>query len=142
MKTQHFVTFYSPGTLMSETTTEPIDHWDTEEAQDRARGIRERHGATPYGFLFTTRSRGPEDLDSKETSRSPMHYLGGEVQTLEEIKARQDPRDRILISNMEGNGYDRVLVNTNSWKVTMPLGPNDVVLDWHAESPLMNGDDD
>ena len=38
---------------------------------------------------------------------------------------------------MECNGYARIIVNTNSWKVTQPLRDDDVVLDWenaHAET--------
>lgn len=69
---QHFVTFFSPGTFVAEDRTEPIESWDVEAAVTRARNIKERHGATPYGFRFTTRSRGPLDLDSKELVRSTL----------------------------------------------------------------------
>lgn len=127
---KHFVVFYSPGTMVSETSQKPIDSWDVEQAMAMADDIIERHGATPYGFRFTTRSRGPEDLDSKETDKSPMYYLGGTVETLEEVKAKNDPEDRILISNMECNGWDRIITNTNSWRMTQPLHEDDVVLDY------------
>lgn len=126
---KHFVTFYSPGTLFAETTDKPIADWDVKTAVDMARTIKERHGAIPYGFRFTTRTRGPDDLNSHETAHSPTYYLGGKVETLAEVQARNDPDERILRSNMEGNGYDRIIVNTNSWKVTRPLEPDDVVLD-------------
>ena len=130
MMKKHFVIFLSPGTFVSETTEKPIESWDVEEAKRMARGITERHGATPYGFYFATRSRGSEDLDSKVTATSGIYYLGGKVETLEEVKARATKDDRILISNMEGNHYDRIVTNTNSWKVTMPLNKEDVVLEW------------
>lgn len=65
---QHFVTFYSPGTLVSETSSQPIDAWDIEEARRRADSVSERYGATPYGFRFTTRSRGDQDLDSEQSA--------------------------------------------------------------------------
>ena len=39
-------------------------------------------------------------------------------------------KDRILVSNMEGNGYDRIITNDNSWRWTQPLGKDDVVLPW------------
>ena len=59
-----------------------------------------------------------------------MYYLGGKVETLAEVKARATKDDSILIANMECNHYDRIITNTNSWKVTQPLNPKDVVLDW------------
>lgn len=131
MKTvqKHFVTFYSPGTFISEESTLPISKWDTAKAVKMSRGITERYKAKPFGFRFTTRTRGSKDLDSKETAQSPLYYLGGKVETLAEVKARATDKDRILISNMEGNGYERIITNTNSWKFTAPLMPTDVVLD-------------
>jgi hypothetical protein len=76
---KHFVTFCSPGTLVSETTTKDIDSWDVQEASKMARRIKERHGAVPYGFYFSTRERGEEDLDSTVTKTSHMYYLGGKI---------------------------------------------------------------
>lgn len=125
---KHFVTFCSPGTFVSEQTTKEIESWNITQAQEMAKAIKERHAATPYGFYFTTRSRNEDELDSKETARSGMYYLGGEVLTLEDVKARNDPDDRILISNMECNKWDRIIVNTNSWKFTAPLNKDDAVL--------------
>lgn len=126
----HFVTFYSPGTFVAETSTKPIASWDVDAAKEMARDIKERHSAVPYGFRFLTRSRGPEDLDSSVTAESPLYYLGGTVETLAQVKARATERDTILIANMEGNGHDRIITNTNSWRWTQPLKPTDVVLEW------------
>lgn len=126
----HFVTFHSPGTMCSEESTQPIESWDIHKAMEMARGIKERHGATPYGFVFTTRSRGEYELDSKETDRSVFYYLGGTVRTLEEVKTANRPDEKILLWNMENNGYKRVLENGNSYKWTTPLKDTDVVLDF------------
>lgn len=126
---KHFVTFYSPGTLVAEESTKPIDSWDVDKAVEMARGVKERYGALPYGFQFSTRERGPEDLDSKETERSPTYYLGGKVETIEEIEARNLPSEDTLRFNMRGNGWDKIVVNTNSWKWTQPLRQGDTVLD-------------
>ena len=126
---QHFVTFYSPGSFVAEETTKPIDEWNVDQAVEMARGIRERYNALPYGFRFSTRERGPNDLDSHVSARGPMYYLGGKVETLEQVKARATAEDGILIRNMEGNGYSRIITNTNSWKWTQPLKDDDVVLD-------------
>lgn len=95
-----------------------------------AHGIVERHGATPYGFQFSTRGRGPKDLDSKEITRSPFYHLGGKVETLAQVEARNDPKEEILCSNMRCNGWDKIVVNDNSWRSTRPLGATDVILDW------------
>lgn len=126
---KHFVTFCSPGTFVAEQTTRNIDAWDIDAAIAMAKGIKERYNALPYGFYFTTRARNDDELDSKEVAKSPMYYLGGEIFTLDQVKAKNNPNDRILISNMEINGYNRIVVNTNSWKWTQPLNKDDVVLD-------------
>ncbi len=129
MMEQHFVTFYSPGTFVAETSERPIDAWSIDAALAFARDIKERHGATPYGFRFTTRSRGPNDLDSKVSATSPMHYFGVKVETLEQVKARATESDRILIGNMEGNGWDRIVTTTSGWRWTQPLGSDDIVVE-------------
>ncbi len=59
-----------------------------------------------------------------------MYFLGGKVETLAEVKARATDADRILVSNMEINGYDQIITNDNSWRWTQPLGKTDVVLQW------------
>lgn len=125
---QHFITFYSPGTLIAEQTTKPIPSWDIEQAITLAATITERYGAKPYGFQFSTRSRTESELDSSEVARSPMHYMNCHVESLEEIKARQDPNDRILISNMQCNGWNRVVRTKEGWRWTQPLLDKDVVI--------------
>lgn len=126
---KHFVTFYSPGTFVAEQSSKPIDRWDTDTAVAMAREIVERHGAKPYGFRFSTRSRYDDELDSRETEKSGMYYLGGKVETLDEVEARNDPREETLRWNMRINGHKRIVVNTNSWRWTQPLDDGDVVLD-------------
>jgi hypothetical protein len=125
---KHFVTFYSPGTFVAETTEKPIDSWDVEAAKKMASKIIERYNATPYGFKFSTRSRGENDLDSKVSKTSPMYYLNCKVVSLEEIKKRDDPRDSILISNMECNGWNRIVQSIKGWQWSQPLEKGDVVL--------------
>lgn len=127
---KHFVEFLSPGTFVSETTERPIDSWDVEKACDMVPSVNERYNATPYGFRFFTCSRGPKDLDSKVTKRSHMYYLGGKARTLAEVMKDNKPDEEILRSNMRGNKIKRVIVNTNSWRVTFPLNDKDVVLAW------------
>lgn len=125
----HFVTFYSPGTFVAEETTKPIGAWDVDLAVEMARAIKERYDARPYGFRFSTRTRGDSDLDSKEAKRSHMYFLGGKIESRKEIEARNDPKEEILRSNMRSNRISRVVVNTNSWRTVQPLERGDVVLD-------------
>lgn len=125
---KNYVTFCSPGTFFSEQRTEEIDSWDMTLAKSMSVDIVERHNSTPYGFYFTKLYRGDGDFDSKEVSSSGMYYLGGEVLTLEDIKSRNNSDDNILISNMECNGWDRVIVNNNSHSFTAPLKDSDVIL--------------
>lgn len=127
---QHYVTFYSPGTFVSEESCEKVDSWDVEAATERAQHVLERHGATPYGFRFTTRSRGPDDLDAKQTAKSPFYWLGGRVETLADVEARNDPGEHILRSNMRNNDIKRVIINDNSWRFTGTMSDDDVVLDF------------
>jgi hypothetical protein len=124
----HFVTFFSPGTFVAETSTKPILSWDLDLAVAMSSDIKERHGARPYGFRFTTRGRGPDDLDSKVIATGPMHYLGGKVETLDEVRARGRSDERILLSNMEGNGWDRIWTSTEGYRWTQPLNVDDVVI--------------
>lgn len=127
---KHFVEFLSPGTFVSESDMREIDSWDIEEAKKMAKKIKQRYGATPYGFRFVTRSREDNELDSRVTKTSSMYFLGGKVLTLADVKARNDEKDKTLIWNMEMNKYDRIIENTNSYKITLPLNEDDVVLDW------------
>lgn len=124
----HFVRFYSPGTLFAEQTMQEIPSWDVNLAREMMKSIVERHGANPYSFQFITKSRADDELDSRETARSPMYYVGGKIETLEEIVARNDPKEEILISNMKNNGYARVWRTTSGWQWTQPLHDDDVVL--------------
>lgn len=126
----HFVTFYAPGTFVAESTTREIDSWDVEKAMEMARGMKMRYNAAPYGFRFTTRARRDDELDSRQIDQSPFYFLGGKVETIDEVRRRNDPKERILLSNMECNGYDRIIINTNSFKWTQPLEKDDIVLDF------------
>ena len=127
---KHFVEFLSPGTFVAESTTLPIDSWDIEKAIKMARKVKERYGATPYGFRFITRERGKNDLDSKVTATSGTYYLGGKVETVAEVEKRTDPNETILLSNMKANGWEKIITNCNSWKWTQPLKKGDIVLDY------------
>jgi hypothetical protein len=67
-----------------------------------------------------------------------MYYLGGTVRTLDEVRAANDPDERILLTNMQANGYDRVIENRNSWRWTQPLRSDDIVLPTPAWAEASN----
>ncbi len=125
---QNFVQFFSPGTLFAEITEKEIKEWDIGKAKRMSKSIEERYGATPYAFQFLTRAREDNELDSKIIKKSPMYFVNCRVETLDEVLKRNDPKERILRSNMKNNGYDRIAVTTKGWKFTQPMGERDVCL--------------
>jgi hypothetical protein len=124
----HFVTFYSPGTFVAEDSTLPIPKWDVPLAKKMSKKIVERYGARPYGFRFSTRKRGPGDLDSKVVKTSATYYIGGKVRTIAEVEREANPGEAILLENMKCNGWGRVWTSTEGWKWSQPLGDDDIVL--------------
>ena len=132
---KHFVTFYIPGTLVAEETTKELLAWDVDQAVTMAQNVTERYGSKPFCFQFTTRERGPDDFDSQETARSPRYFLGGTAVTLEDVKARNDPNDEILVWNMEVNGWDKVIEGSSPWRWSQPLCPGDVLLERPTDEP-------
>jgi hypothetical protein len=128
MFSKNFVVFLSAGTFCSEQTKKEIFSWNVDEAVEMSYDIVERYGAIPYGFYFTAKERGDYELDSHEIRRSGVYYLGGIVETLEDVEKRANSEDDTLLWNMRTNGWDRIITNTNSWKVTHPLKDNDVIL--------------
>ena len=135
---KHYVRFMSPGTFFSEETTKPIDSWDVDKARRMARDVVERHNARPYAFQFITRKSTARQVlgakiagtqpESTETARSGTYFIGGTVETLEQVKARNDPGDRILIRNMESGEFDRIITNCNSYKMAQPFTDQDFVI--------------
>jgi hypothetical protein len=128
MMEKHFVEFYSPGTIISETNLIEINSWDVNKAIELSKNIVQRHNSKPYGFKFITKSRNEYDLDSKITKQSNFYYLGGKIKTLAELKAENNPKDKILIDNMECNGYNKIIENNNSYKFTNYLNDDDIIL--------------
>ena len=127
---KHFIEFYSPGTFVPEITLKSIKDWNISTAKRMAHSIIERHGARPYGFRFITKSRNEKDLDSKVIKRSNVYYLGGVIKTLEDVKNENNPKNEILIGNMERNKINRIIENSNSWLSTTTLEKGDIVLDF------------
>lgn len=133
----HYVTFASLGTFIPESTTLPIDAWDTKLAVEMAERVVERYNAKPYGFRFTTQLEAADVPDGrggtmrvapKKIRDSGFHHLGGKLTTIEEVEARNNPAEAILLSNMRGNQIPLVVVNTNSYRATLPFEVDDVII--------------
>lgn len=135
---KHQVTFYSPGTLFSESSTRPIEKWDTAKAVEMSKEVSERYGAKPYGFIFETvltakdisdGEGGTLRVEAKVVKRSGIHFLGGNLETYDDVVKRNKDEESILRSNMEGNGMWVICVNTNSYRSTLPFNTEDKIID-------------
>ena len=146
---QEFVIFYSPGTFVSEMTTNPIAERDTKLAVQMSETVRERYNARPYGFKFETRivaepvpdgEGGELMVQPKTVATSGMYFLGGKLETLDEVEARNDPKEDILRSNMRNASSHIVCVNENGYRSTLPFTEKDVVVNATGEI-VERGDD-
>lgn len=148
-KRKHTVMFLSPGTFVSEYTTKDIDSWDTKKAVEMAESIVERYNAKPYGFRFETWKThtpvedgegGVLEVRPKLEKDSGIYFLGGKLETYDDVVARNLDSESILRSNMRGNEYWVICINTNSFKSTLPFGENDRIVD--ASGVVIESGDD
>lgn len=140
---KHYVTFYSPGTFFTEQSTKPVEEWDTKLAIEIAKSVLERYNAKPYAFRFKTMLEaepvpdgegGMLKVEPKEVEATPgLFFLGGSLFTYDEVVKRDDPKEKILRSNMEGNGMWVIIQNDNSWRFTGEFGEKDVIVDENGE---------
>lgn len=132
---KHFVMFLSPGTFFHEYTELPIDSWDVKKACKMAHNINERNGARPFAFQFSTRTRNADELDSKVSKASGRYFLGGKLMSKKdiqrlELKENKPKRYEILLSNMRNNGWSKVVMNDNSYRIFQPFEKDDVLLNF------------
>lgn len=133
--TKHYVIFYSPGTLFSETSERPIEAYDVDLALAMSRTITERHGSRPYGFCFITmlehapikdKSGEVFTVSPKETARSGMFFINGQVLTLAE--AKEQPNSETLVHNMEYNDRETVVTGQSRYRWTMAWKAGDCIV--------------
>jgi len=125
---KNYVTFYSPGTMVAETTRREVASWNVDKALKMSEEIKERHGARPYGFCFTTMKRGLRDFTPREVDRSGMYYINCIVQTLEEMERSHNPAESTLLQNMKTNGWDKIVTTKSGWIWSQQLHDTDIVL--------------
>jgi hypothetical protein len=99
--TKHYIEFVYPGIMFSESSSKEIEHRD-------AKKVELPKGAV--GFRFFDKEQ--TELDGETLEGKPKNYTGwrykGRELTLEDVK-REMPGERILISNMECNNWDKVV---------------------------------
>lgn len=120
----HFVTFLMPGPFVATKIRRPIGSWDVEEARQMAATLRNTRGDGPYAFYFTTEECGYQVDDA-----SPHYYLGGEIYTLGQVEARQDPSERVLLANMHGSGLEAVIQTAGRDSIIRPFRSSDHLLE-------------
>lgn len=151
-KRQHFVDFFSPGTIVSKQSRKPIGSWDTVMATKLAAEIVERHNSKPYGFQFVTcivtdpipdgeggtMEVPPMEVPPKEVEQSGLHFLGGNILRYPEVP--DDQEHRTLRSDMRCNDKPVCITNPNSWRFTGFFDEDMVVVDGQGDI-VRRGDD-
>lgn len=116
--TKHYVEFSFPGEFFSEYTVQEV-------AERNPELVKVPEGV--FAYRFFDRSEAIVDGETIVGDRknfSPLTYLGT-AYTLEEVKA-QFPECTPLISNMECNGWNRVVkTRRGNWQ---PLEEGDTVI--------------
>jgi hypothetical protein len=102
--TVRYVRFFSPGSFCANEWTMPMKSVDPSAVV---------WPDTAYAFTMHERVDmldGPETFKGEAKQIGPMYYHpDSRVATQADVAARGDPRDRILVSNMEGNGWPAVI---------------------------------
>ena len=125
MKTEHWVEYYFPGLLFSESSTKRLKYRDVDEAV-------EHFPESAFAFeLYDVEVRkgtledGASIEDRRTTNKSCRYYPDATTYTVEQVK--QLPGDyKILISNMECNKHKRVVrTKAGNWQ---PFEQGDQIL--------------
>ncbi|MEK7631382.1 MAG: hypothetical protein AAB445_00740 [Patescibacteria group bacterium] len=109
-----YIEFLYPGVFLNESSTQEIKTRDVS---------RVKVPKNAYCFKFfdilslAVKTEGEEVLlTSERINVSPRHYYGGKLYTIAELK-REFPNERVLIGNIEGNGYKQAIrCRTGNWQ--------------------------
>ena len=118
-----YVEFLYPGSFMSESSTREVKTRDTSK-------VKVPKNAFCFSFfdilsVVVEADGNKVKLTSERVNMSPKHYYGGRLYTVAELK-RDFPGERILISNIEGNGYKKAIrCRTGNWQ---PFEETDVFI--------------
>jgi hypothetical protein len=116
---KQYVTFYLPGVFLSEETTRAVESRDVGSLD-----------IPEYAFAFQFWEReeieqGGEVLKGSKQNVSGRHYPGARLMDVADVLV-EEPNNRILVANMEGNGWERV-VRTRAGNY-QPYNKGDVIL--------------
>jgi len=103
MRRRTYIEFFLPGLVLSDT--------DAIEVTPKTLAnlpVPKNAFAFCYYHILETEAPDGTVLKSDRLGVSGRYYIGGRVLTLADVK-QEMPGERILIDNMEGNGWDRVI---------------------------------
>lgn len=104
------VIFYSPGTFVAEENRADISGKDLvdiiKKASKKATSIVQRYNAFPYAFCV---------------SGDYKIYFMPHCKVTKSCDIPRTKENSILISNCNGNGWDRIVETTKGWKTTRPF---------------------
>lgn len=138
MKTEKYylVTYFSPGTFFAESSSKEFAEIDLKKIATAAKKVKERHGATPWGFEIVEMRR-PVEKGEFEVVPKTVRQIGGRYHLTGELKRYDDipetEKTHILRSNMWGNDWPIIVENRNSWLSTQPFEQEDVIVDWDGK---------
>ena len=115
---QHYVEFYFPGIITSDTSTCKIKNRDSKFKIPKE----------CYGYRFFDRKiiqEGDEILKGKSFNYSGVRYINGKIYDKKKVE-RYVKNNETLLSNMRLNGYKKVVKTI--FGQFMPLEKNDMVI--------------
>ena len=102
------------GRFLPEYSTEKVNHSGPDAVDPPER---------TYAFQFWWREEVEKDgetLTGKRHDIGPLYFIGGKVETLDDVRERNNPAERVLQDNMASNGYD--VIHTRYGRV-LPFEP-------------------
>ncbi|MBB6487942.1 hypothetical protein [Rhizobium lusitanum] len=120
-----FAVFAFAGNFSSTERRVAIQSRNVEYAEGIAQQMTIECGFQPVAFRFETMSD-----DGSIQNRSGWFYLGGTVETLQDITGKNEPGDSRLIHFLEESGLNKIVTNNCPYLVRFPLRDQDQVLSW------------
>lgn len=112
----HYIEFVYAGSFLSETIPVRISKREFKDPLPQ--------GAYAYSFFDQEEVEIDGEVLKGPPKNRSVRYIKGDVYDLEQVKA-EIPDSRILISNMENNGYDKVVKCSQGF---IPLNKTDILI--------------